>query len=136
MNKSRYFKDWYFTGPFCCGILKYMAKIFGWILLAAGVLVILGTLFQSFNIFTGKAQAPEIFKVPATTVSAPTQGKTPTSIEGIQQELGKMLGEQLRGMLPADTLPKILNLSVWSILAGLLMFGGTQISSLGIRLLK
>lgn len=113
-----------------------MAKTFGWILLAGGALIILGTLFQSFNIFTGKAQAPDIFKVPEPTVSLPTQSKNPTSIEDIQQGLGNMLGEQLKGMLPVDTLPKILNLSIWSMLAGLLIFGGGQISNLGIKLLK
>jgi len=47
-----------------------------------------------------------------------------------------MIGEQLKGMLPVDTLPKILNLAVWSTLAWILIFGGAQISSLGIKLLK
>jgi len=48
----------------------------------------------------------------------------------------KMIGEQLKGIIPVDTLPKMLNLIVWSILAGLLIFGGAQISNLGIKLIK
>jgi len=47
-----------------------------------------------------------------------------------------MLGEQLKGLLPTDMLPKISNLAIWSILAWILIFGGGQISSLGIKLLK
>lgn len=113
-----------------------MAKIFGWVLLVGGALIILGSLFQSFNIFTGKAEAPEIFKVPVQAVLPQTKGKTPTSIEDIQKELGNMLTEQLKGMLPSDTVPKILNLTIWSMLSGLLIFGGSQISTLGIKLIK
>jgi len=48
----------------------------------------------------------------------------------------KMLSEQLKGVIPTDTLPKILNLIVWSMLAGLLIFGGSQIAGLGIKLIK
>lgn len=111
-------------------------KIFGWVLLVGGVLIILWTLYYSFNIFTGKTAAPEIFKVPVQAVSAPAPAKVPTSIGDIQQELGNVVGEQLKSMLPTDTLPKILNLTILSMLAGLLIFGGSQVASLGIKLIK
>jgi len=112
-------------------------KIFGWILLIAGVLMIVWTLFSSYNIFTGKAVIPEIFQLAAKESQAPaTQGKIPTSPADIQEEMGKMIGEQLQGFLPTDTLPKLLNLTVWSILAFILIFGGTQLSGLGIKLLR
>lgn len=113
-----------------------ISKIFGWLMLIGGALIIGWTLYNSFNIFTGKTAASEIFKVPAQVVLAPTKGKTPSSIEDVQKELGNMLGEQLKGMLPQDALPKILNLTIWSMLAGLLIFGGGQIASLGIKLIK
>jgi hypothetical protein len=47
-----------------------------------------------------------------------------------------MIGEQLKGMVPLDSLPKLLNLAVWSMLAFILIFGGAQIASLGIKLIK
>jgi len=118
-------------------MLDKIAKIVGWILLIAGVLVIVWTLYASYNIFTGKAVVPEIFQLTAKESQAPaTQGKIPTSPADIQEEMGKMISEQLGGFLPTDMLPKLLNLAVWSMLAFILVFGGTQLSSLGIKLLR
>jgi hypothetical protein len=112
-------------------------KIFGWLLLLAGLAIIGWTLYSSYNIFTGKAAIPEVFQMPVEKVEAPaTKGKIPTTQAEIQKELEKMISEQLKGILPVDTLPKLLNLIVWSILAGILIFGGAQISGLGIKLLK
>ena len=106
-------------------------KIFGWVLLIAGVAIIGWTLISSYNIFTGKAPVPEVFKV-AEKKEIPPQG----GALDIQAEMEKMIGEQLKGIIPVETLPKMLNLIVWSILAGLLIFGGAQISNLGIKLIK
>jgi len=108
-------------------------KIFGWILLIAGVVIIVWTLYSSYNIFTGKAEIPEIFKIEAgQETSLSTRGET----QDIQAQMEKMIGEQLKGLIPVDTLPKLLNLAAWSILAFILIFGGTQISTLGIKLIK
>lgn len=112
-------------------------KILGWFLLISGILIIIFSLFNSWNIFTGKTQSPAIFKMgeqkeeplPQTQkIQAPEE----KAEEMVQQELQK----QLQKVLPADTIPKLLNLISWSILAGILIFGGTQISSLGIKLIK
>jgi len=112
------------------------SKIFGWGLLIAGVIIIGWILYSSYNIFTGKAEIPEIFSSSAESYG----GSTVASGEGgemdIQAEMEKMIGEQLKGLLPTDVLPKILNLAVWSILAFILIFGGSQISGLGIKLIK
>ena len=116
-----------------------IAKIFGWVLLLAGVLIIIGTLYYSFNIFTGKSDVPEIFDIPETEniqQSADLKGKLPTSAEELQKGVENIVGEQLKNLLPTDTIPKLLNLSVWSLLAGLLIFGAGQIAGIGIKLLK
>ena len=115
-----------------------LTKIVGWVTFLAGILIILFALYSSYNIFTGKSSVPGFFKIEEmVTQSSPSQkGKLPTSPEELQQEIGKMIGEQLKGILPVDTLPKILNLFVWSTLAWILIFGGAQISGLGIKLLK
>ncbi len=118
-------------------MMDKITKIFGWILLAAGVAIIGWTLYSSYNIFTGKAAMPDIFEIEEKVEEASNQaGKTPTSPTEVQQEMEKMIGEQLKGLLPTDILPKILNLVVWSMLAFILIFGGGQISGLGIKLIK
>ena len=110
-------------------------KIFGWVLLVAGLILIGWTLLSTYNIFTGKVATPEIFKLPEA-AKAPVAEEKITGIQDIQAQIEKMIGEQLKGIIPVETLPKLLNLIVWSILAGLLIFGGAQISSLGIKLIK
>ncbi|MGQ9778233.1 MAG: hypothetical protein ACUVQ9_13660 [Thermodesulfobacteriota bacterium] len=112
--------------------------IIGWLTFFAGLAIIVFTLYSSYNIFTGKTPGPEFFKIEEKITSAPTiqKGKTPKSLEEIQQQLGQMISEQLKEIFPVGSLTKILNLIVWSILAGILVFGGSQISGLGIKLLK
>lgn len=109
-----------------------LTKIFGWFLLLAGVIIIFWSLYSSYNIFTAKAAAPEIFKVAEKEAALPQQGR----VQDLQAQIEKMIGEQLKGMLPADLLPKLFNLIAWSIFAGILIFAGAQIASLGIKLIK
>jgi len=116
--------------------MKEAEKIFGWVLLIAGLIIIGWTLYSSYNIFTGKTAVPEIFKTPKEVEVPAVRGRIPTAPQAIQKELEKMIDEQLKGILPVDTLPKLLNLISWSILAGIFIFGGAQITGLGIKLIK
>lgn len=108
-------------------------KIIAWILLFLGLAIILYTLYFSFNIFTIKATPPEIFKVAQKQEPLPKKEVKPLDIEA---QMEKIIEEQLKGMLPAEFLPKLLNLISWSIFAGILIFAGGQISTLGIKLIK
>ncbi len=113
-------------------------KIIGWVTFLAGGLIIGYTLYSSYNIFTAKSPVPEFFKFEqgGTQTSGAQKGGILTAQEQLQQQIGQMLGEQLKGLMPVDFLPKISNLIVWSMLAGILIWGGGQISNLGIKLLK
>jgi hypothetical protein len=103
----------------------------GWVLLLAGLAIILWTLYSSYNIFTAKTEAPEIFKATKKEAVSPKKGT-----QDLQAQMEKMIEEQLKGILPVDFLPRLLNLIAWSIFAGILIFGGTQIAGLGIKLIK
>ena len=109
-------------------------KIVGWILLFCGLIIIFWSLYSSFNIFTGKSPYPEIFKVEANLNLPSETGKN--SIDQMQKEIGKVFEEQLKGFLPSDSFPKILNLTVWAILAGIFIFAGGQVSNIGVNLIK
>lgn len=105
-------------------------KILGLVLLFLGLAVISYALYSSYNIFTTKAVAPEIFVVEEEeSVKVPEAGD-------IQAQMQEMIGQQLKGMLPTGSIPRLLNLIVWSIFVGILIFAGAQISSLGIKLIK
>lgn len=103
--------------------------IIGYIFLFLGIAIIFYSIFSSFNIFTGKITAPEIFKLEAQKIQK-GEGL------GLEDQFQQMIGEQLKGLIPENTLPAILNLVSWSIFAGILIFGGMQISNIGIKLLK
>ena len=106
-------------------------KILGLVLLMLGLVLIGWTLYNSYNIFTGRAEAPEIFSVP--------EEETPVEPEELPEELPEDLSEdQLMQALFADKniLPETANLLIWGFLAFILIFGGGQISGLGIKLMK
>ena len=110
--------------------------IFGWILLMIGISIIFWTLYSSYNIFTGKEKIPEIFQTEAQKFEITNKPKTGPSQSEPQKEIEKIIEDQLKKMLPVNFLPRLLNLICWSILAGILIFGGSQISSLGIKMIK
>ena len=119
-------------------------KIFSWVLLILGILLIFWTLYSTYNIFTGKTSAPEIFKIEETkqaVLDESQESKTsPVSQEEAQEraqeEMKKLVGDQIKEMIPSTFMSKILNLISWSILAGILIFGGSRISGIGIKLIR
>jgi hypothetical protein len=102
-------------------------KIFGWILIFIGLLIIFWTLFYSFNVFQGKSQIPEIFKI---------EKAKENSYEFSQQIFQEIIVKEIKNLLPIEFLPKFLNLISFSIFAGVFIFGGSQIASLGIKMIK
>ena len=107
-----------------------MLKLCGWVLLLFGVALIFWTLYSSYNIFTGEAATPEIFKIEEEAISQKS------GTQDIQEQMKEMIGEQLKELIPAYTFSTLLNLIIWGLLAGILIFGGAQISNLGIKLIK
>ena len=107
-------------------------KIIGWLLLLVGLIIIFYSLFTSYNIFTGKSLGPTVFKMPEKETVLPQKGEA----QPLEGQMEEMIGEQLKEMLPVDFIPKLLNLISWSIMAGILIFAGGKISSLGITLIK
>ena len=110
--------------------MRLIKKFFGLVLLLGGLAIIIYGLYSSYGIFTAKKEAPVIFNMPE------QLSVKSGDAQDIQAQLQKVIGEQLKGILPADSIAQLLNLISWSIFAGILTFGGTQIAGLGIKLLK
>jgi hypothetical protein len=107
----------------------------GWITFFIGILMIIFVIYRSYHIFIGKVPPPEIFKIQEEKLPSVKKKTTPNSQE-IQQEVGEILAEQLKEIFPKESITRLFNLIAWSIFAGVLILGGSQISSLGIKLLK
>ena len=109
-------------------------KIIGYVLLAAGLLIISGTLFYSYNIFTAKASAPLVFRT-----SAPQNqpaGSATNAQAQIQLQIEESVTKQLENALPPETFTKILNLLSWSIFAAILIWGGSAIAAVGVKMVR
>ena len=111
-----------------------MKKIIGWFLLTLGILTIIYSGWSSFQIFTDKKSAPEVFKTQVEASKEIVSGNTPE--EQLSKQLQETLETQFEKMLPPDFMSKSMNLISWSILAGILIFTGGKISGIGIKLIK
>ncbi len=110
--------------------MGFTKKALGLALLVGGLIIIFYSLYSSYNIFNAKKEAPVIFEM------AEQLGVKSESTQDLQTQLQNVVGEQIKGLLPADSTAKLFNLIAWSIFAGIFIVGGTQISSLGIKLLR
>lgn len=110
--------------------------IIGIVLLAVGVGMIAGGLWLSYEIFTGKRVAPEFFSLPQTLKDIEEtrydQNQEATDEETLQQ----VVSEQINALLPSDFLPKMFNLTIWSIFVFILIYGANKIAVLGIKLIN
>ena len=113
-------------------------KIIGYLLLALGVFIILWTLIVSYNIFTGKTAIPEIFKVEngMKNTEETITPKANESTQAIQFQMETLIKEQLQNLIPEGSTETLLNLGIWSMLAFILMSGGSKLTSIGINLIK
>lgn len=112
-------------------------KILGFALIAGGIGIILYSLYASFTFFTGSATPPEIFSLSAMQTEEKNRD-TSLSLnpQDLPLQLTQLLQGQLKGLVLPNTVPIILNFTIWSMFAGLLMLGGGQIAGIGIKLLK
>lgn len=113
-----------------------LKKIVGGVLLAVGILMILWGIWSSYNIFTAKKPAPEIFKEAQVEKVTTSTKKSGSAEEQMQQQMQQVIGEQLSKFLPGGLTTGLLNLIAWSIFMGILVFAAGNLSTLGIRLLK
>ena len=111
-------------------------QILAWILLSVAIILIFYALYSSYLIFTGKRLPPEIFKFHKKQASDQITGKAIGPQAQIQQQIQGIVASQIQDMIPADSLPNLLNLSSWSMFVFILLSGGSRIFGLGIKLLK
>jgi hypothetical protein len=105
-------------------------KIFGYVLLILGIAIIAWTLWQSYFIFIGKASLPLVF-----ITQIPTQASV-SNASDVQKQIGDAVKQQMGQILPPETITKTLNLLSWSMLAFILILGGSAISGIGVKLIN
>lgn len=102
-------------------------KTIGYILLAAGLLLIILPLYQTYNIFSGKSLPPQIFK---------NENQLELHQNVSQYDFQKQIENSFMKVLPVDAINQTINLVAWGILTSIFIFGGNRIAQIGIKLIK
>ncbi|MCK4918756.1 MAG: hypothetical protein KAS01_00015 [Candidatus Pacebacteria bacterium] len=139
---------------------KKSNQIVGYVLLVLGLAVIFFGISSSYDIFTAKKEAPQVFQynsgelidsdlqkigdtqkeivIDKSRLADPEYVKSLESQQkSITEDLVKnQIGDLLKDIIPQEFIIKLLNLSSWSLFIFILIFAGGKISGLGIKLLK
>jgi len=102
-------------------------KTIGYILIIAGLLLIVLPLWQTYNIFTGNAMPAEVFKRPVSLEVNPN-----VSALDMQGQLQNALIK----ILPIDFINNTLNLITWLMLLWILIYGGGKLADVGIKMIR
>ena len=92
-------------------------KIIGYTLLILGVVLLLFSIFEMINVYTGNASPPNLFNLSDVSLPTDQTGTTITLIHGAQ-------------------LSQLPNLFFWFVLMGFMLFAGGKIASLGVSMIK
>jgi len=133
-------------------------KIVGYVLLALGLVIIFYGIYSSYGIFMAKKDAPKVFSYDSSgIVDLEINKDRPDSLEIDQSRLNdpsylkslsnqkqsltdsviqEQISNQMKEIIPTEFILKLLNLSSWFLFVFILIFSGSKISSLGIKLLK
>jgi len=116
-------------------IYKTMKKIFGWIILVIGILIIVWGLWTSYQIFTGQMPVYEVFTPEASDGTSLTGSGINLNLP-MEQQIQQLIKDQIGQIFPQETLFKFFNLSTWWIFMMIVMLGGGKLAGIGINLLK
>jgi hypothetical protein len=98
-------------------IMAKTEKIIGYILLTLGVILLLFSIYEMVNVYTGNAAPPNLINLSDISLPTDQSGTTTTFIHGAQ-------------------LSQLPNLFFWFILMGFVLFAGGKIASLGVSMIK
>ncbi len=101
-------------------------KSIGYCLLLLGIVAIVWSLFSSYSIFIRGESPPNIFELEEDYLGS----------DSGQTEIEDLIRYQVGELIPVEEIFRLLNLTAWSMFAFILIFGGSKISSLGIKLIK
>ena len=123
------------SNPTLPTIYKNMKRIFGWVILIIGILIIVWGIWTSYQIFTGQIPVYEVFIPEASNGTSLTGGGINLNLP-MEQQIQQLIKDQIGQIFPQETLFKFFNLSAWWIFMMILMLGGGKLASIGINLLK
>jgi len=102
-------------------------KTIGYVLLLIGILLIALPLWQTYNIFTGKAMPAQVFTKP---IALQVDEKASPL------DIPKQIQNALIKVIPIDFVDNTLNLGTWLFLMWILIYGGGKVADIGVKMIK
>lgn len=96
-------------------------KLVGYILLVAGIVLIVLAVYSAYNVFAGSSHPPSLFKMEDIGIQIPSEGGLPP------QEMVFIRGDQLSMMV---------NMGFWFMLMYFVASAGAKIGGLGVKLAR
>lgn len=106
-------------------------QLLAWVLIVIGLGIVFWDISSSYNYFTAQEKFPQVF-AENKTAETETIGTGTT----IQDQIGNVVKEQIKEMLPENTVTQLLNIASWIIFASFLLWAGGKLVGMGSDFLK
>ena len=106
-------------------------QFLAWILIIVGLLVVFWDITTSYYYFSAQQEFPKVFI--NNEIVPTTNGTTGT---GIQDQIGNIVKEQMKQMIPENTVTQLLNMTSWITFASFMLWAGGKLVGMGSDFLK
>ena len=107
-------------------------QILAWILIILGLFMVFWDISSSYYFFTAQKEFPQVF-TNTQTVSVDTSSSQTLSA---QDQVGQIIKEQMKALIPENSITQLLNMSTWIIFASFMLWAGGKIVGIGNDFLK
>ncbi|MDD5098435.1 MAG: hypothetical protein PHD31_01840, partial [Candidatus Pacebacteria bacterium] len=90
------------------------------ILIISGLIIVFFDILSSYYYFTAQKEFPQVFASPTVSTTAQTQ----PSVLSAQEQVGNIIKNQLKELVPENTITQLLNMSSWIMFASFLLWAG------------
>lgn len=108
-------------------------EILAWVLIIMGLFVVFWDIASSYYYFTAQQDFPSIF---VNNSQASVINSTSVGAGGVQDQIGGAVKDQLKQLIPENTVTQLLNISSWTIFASFLLWAGGRLVGMGSDFLK
>jgi hypothetical protein len=106
-------------------------QFLAWILIIIGLFIVFWDIASSYYYFSAQKEFPKVF--------VDTQISTTNSVStgtGIQDQIGSIVKDQIKQMIPENTVTQLLNITSWIMFASFMLWAGGKLVGMGSDFLK
>ena len=107
-----------------------LKQFLAWLLIVIGLGIVFWDISSSYYYFTAQEKFPQVFVDNKTVETSTPAGTT------IQDQVGSVIKDQIKQLVPEDTVTQLLNICSWIIFASFMLWAGGKIIGIGNDFLK